>query len=117
MRRYDTKFEDGRFYVESDEGWLVVGETDHLVDLLGETYTLEYDDAQRKVSWLNTDEDGQLSFDVIETLADLTFDEELVSELESHEYESDPNYDYPVRTEVFVDMIRTIWDNKGNIDR
>ncbi|SDR04658.1 hypothetical protein [Natronobacterium texcoconense] len=116
MCRYETKFDDGDFYLETDDGWLEVGAEATLLELLGETYALEYDDRQQAVSWLETDEDGVLTFDVRETLSEQTFTEDFVAQIADCDPDATTDEGVPVRTAVFADMMRSIWDAKGNLE-
>ena len=117
MRRYETRIEDGVLAVETDEGWLTVGEMDDVTSLLGETYEIQYDERERTAAWLQTDEDGTLTFPVAETIADLTFDREFVGLLETTDLDAADEDGVPRRTAFFADMMREIWDSKGNLDR
>lgn len=116
MERFQTRIDDGTLYVEDGEGWIEVGAMDDIVDLIGgETYTLEYDERQRAVSWLDTDDDGRLTFDVRETIDEISFDREFVTNLANTGLEAGPD-DYPKRTTFFAEMMVEIWDSKGNLD-
>lgn len=109
MRRYETTIrDDGTFAVETpDDEWLAVGDFETIVDALGEEYRVEYDEDTRAIPWLAT-EDDVLSIDVRPTLTEISFDEEFVSLLADV-----PEGD---RASVFVDMVRTIWDTRGDLD-
>lgn len=90
MQRYETAVRDGVLYLEAPggadgepaddpEGWLEIGSMDAIVELVGgETYELQYDERQRQAGWLDTDEDGRITFDVRETIRTTTFDDEFV---------------------------------------
>ncbi|RQG88089.1 hypothetical protein EA462_12955 [Natrarchaeobius halalkaliphilus] len=104
-------------YVEGTDDWLVVGELTDVCELVGgETYSIEYGRAGRMADWVETDDQGNFTFDVRETLAEFTFDEEFVTHLEQVELESDDDEAYPYRTEFFADMMTTIWDAKGPLE-
>ncbi len=109
MRRYDTNVRsDGTFAVETpDDEWLPVGAFETIVDALGEEYQIEYDEDTRAIPWLAT-EDDVLTIEVRPTLREISFDEEFVTLLA----------DVPEaeRSAVFVDMVRTIWDTRGDLD-
>ncbi|WP_136689951.1 hypothetical protein [Halorhabdus amylolytica] len=118
MQRYDTKLEDGAFFVEWDEEWLEIGEMAALRDLFGgDTYEIEYDQTQSKAPWLeNALEDQTLSFDVTETLVDMDFDAEFVADVAQEPIEETGPRGYPVRTEVFAEKMIEIWDAQGRQD-
>ena len=116
MRRYETRIDDDRLYVEGPDGWLEVGEMALLYDLFGgREYTIEYDEREQAVPWLRTD-DGRVTFDVRETLEELTFDDEFVDNLEDVSVEATNAQGHPKRTAYFADVMQDIWDSKGNID-
>jgi len=116
MERFQTRIDDGTLYVEGEDGWLEVGAMDDIVDIVGgETYTLEYDERQQAVSWLDTDDEGRITFDVRETIDDISFDREFVTNLANADLEADPG-GYPRRTSFFAEMMIEIWDSKGNLD-
>ncbi|WP_255171520.1 hypothetical protein [Natrononativus amylolyticus] len=115
MRRFDTTFTDGTFYLETPDDWIEVGSEETLLELLGETYTIEYDEQERTVAWLDTD-DGELTFDVRETLEEMSFTEEFVAQIADCELSRTTDDGVPVRTAVFADMMQTIWDSKGNLE-
>ena len=59
MERHDTKLEDETLFIEWDDEWVEIGSLEALLDLFGgETYEIEYDDAQSKdtkiVEWFAT---------------------------------------------------------------
>ena len=116
MQRYETRIEDGVLAIETDDGWLEIGEMDDVVSLLGETYEIEYDEKQRTMAWLRTDEDGKLSFPVAETIEGLSFDREFVGLLADAPLDEQDEDGIPRRTTFFADMMREIWDSKGNLD-
>lgn len=116
MKRYGTEFRGEDLYLETDDGWIEVGSIEDIHDLVGgETYTLEYDERQRTVGWLDTDSDGTITFEVRETLADMSYDEEFVGNVVSVEEGATDEEGYPLRTSVFADLMTTIWDSKGNL--
>jgi len=115
VKRYETDVRDGVLHLEGREGWLEIGPMDDVCDLVGgETYTLEYDRRQRQVSWLDTDEDGRLTFEVRETIRETTFDEEFVDRIADVEPGTTDD-GYPARAAAFADAITTIWDAKGQL--
>jgi len=116
MERFQTRIDDGTLYVEDGGGWIEVGAMDDVVELVGgETYTLEYGERQQAVSWLDTDDQGRITFDVRETIDDLSFDREFVTNLANTGLDPGPD-DYPRRTMFFADMMVEIWDSKGALD-
>lgn len=116
MKRYETRIENGTFSIESPNGWLRIGEMETICDLVGgETYTIEYDDKARTVSWLNTEEDGTVTFDVCETLEEMSYDEDFISPLTNIDRDATDEEGTLLRAAVFTDMMTDIWDSKGNI--
>jgi len=114
VKRYDTEIRDGVLYLESDDGWIEVGPMDQICELVGgETYVLEYDEHQRSVAWLDTNEDGTLTFDVRNTIEQMSYDREFVSNIASID-QDDVDGEYPLRASVFADLMVSIWDSKGN---
>ena len=117
VTRYETKVEDGTYYLESPDGWLEIGPMDALVDLLGgEEYTLEYTQEQASASWLNTDDDATITVDVRETLESMSFTDDVVSNVANCSLDREGEQGYPIRTEVFADLFGTILETKGNVD-
>ena len=118
MHRYDTKLDDGTFYLEWDDDWLEVGPMATIRDLLGgDTFEIEYDDRQAKTPWLANDlEDNTLSFDVTETLLEMDFNEEFVQEIADKPIEKTGPQGHPVRTEAFTTKMREIWESQGRQD-
>lgn len=115
--RYDGVVENGTLYLEGDGTRIEVGPMDAVVDLIGgETYTLEYNDRQSTVAWLSTDEDNTITFNVREELVDWAYTEELVTNVGESPLDQTGESGHPIRTEVFVDMVTSIWDAKGNMD-
>lgn len=109
MRRYETTVRtDGTFAIQGpDDELLDVGEFESIVDTLGEEYSVEYDIDTRAYPWLET-EDDVLTIDVRPTLKEISFNDEFVTLLA----------DVPTnnRESVFIDMLRAIWDARGNLD-
>lgn len=116
MKRYDTRIEDGRISLETDDGWIDVGTTADVVDLVGETYTIEYDDRAATMAWLDTDDEGRMTFDVLDTIESTTHSEEFVRLLRDAPLDADEG-EVPARTELFVDLLTSIWDGKGRPTR
>lgn len=116
MERYDANVRDGTLHLETGDDSIVVGPMDDICELIGvETYTIEYDEDQRKVAWLDTDADGRLSFDVRDTITEMDYNAEFVSEVESIDAEKTDEEGYPLRASVFADLMQTIWDAKGDL--
>ena len=115
MKRYETDVRDGVLFLETDDGWIEIGSLDGICELIGgETYVLEYDEQQRSVSWLDTDEEGKLSFDVRETLTKMSYDQEFVANIESVDADT-MDGEYSMRASVFADLMTAIWEAKGDL--
>jgi hypothetical protein len=116
MERYETRIENGTFSIEGQSGWLQIGEMETICDLVGgETYTIEYDDKAQTVGWLDTAADGTITFDVCETLAEMSYDEEFVGNLANIDRDATDEEGNLLRAAVFADMMTEIWDSKGNL--
>ncbi|WP_273837370.1 hypothetical protein [Halococcus sp. PRR34] len=117
MDRYETRFEGETYVIESDDGWFDVGDIDDIYDLIGgKTYTIEYDNQTQTAAWLRTDADGRITFDVHDTLADMTFEQSFVENVRQAPIEEKDDNGYPLRTTLFADLMTEIWDSKGNLD-
>lgn len=114
MERHDTRIENGTLFVEVDDEDLEIGEMDAICELLGETYTVQYGEDQRKMAWLDTDEDGTLTFDVRETLDDLDYNDAFVEKMAAEPIDRTSADGHPVRTEAFADLMSDLWDSKGD---
>lgn len=109
--------DEGTNATDADDRWLEIGPMDAIVDLVGgETYELQYDRRQKQVGWLDTDEDGTLSFDVRETVRTTTFDDEFVRNVAGVPADGTTEDGQPQRAAVFADLLTTIWDSKGNLE-
>lgn len=118
MKRYETDVQDDVLYIETDDDWLEIGSMADIRRLVGgATYTLEYDERQRAVGWLDTDSDGTLSFEVGETVAGMDFEREFVATLEAIDRDETDVKGVPRRAAVFADLMTSIWDAKGSLDR
>ncbi|WP_435102913.1 hypothetical protein [Halarchaeum sp. P4] len=116
VTRYQTKIEDETFAVETDDGWLEVGDVEDIIDLFGgETYVLEYSDKQASVAWLDTDEDNTITVDVRETMETMSYTDDFVSKLASTPLDEETDEGYPKRTDLYVALMREILDSKGNV--
>jgi hypothetical protein len=116
MDRYGTRIDDGTLYIDADEAALEIGSMDDVCDVLGDTYTLHYDDEAQAAGWLQTDDDGTITFDVRETIADMDFDETFVEKMAAEPFDRTTPEGYPVRTKAFADLMAEIWDSKGNVE-
>lgn len=114
--RYDATIEDGTLFLEGEHERLEIGPMSAILELVGgETYTLEYEPRQSTVSWLSTDEDDTITFDVRDALIDWAYTEEFVANVRESPLERTDENGYPIRTAVFVDMVTAIWNSKGNV--
>lgn len=112
MARYTPECEDDTLFLSSDNDRLEIGTIDDIVDAVGgETYTIEYDEKQRKQSWLDI-EDGVLEIDVRETVTSLAHTEETVSKLREYDMETD-RYGLPTRTVEFTNEFVDILEQQG----
>lgn len=116
MERFDARVDGDTYYVDSPEGELAVGAMSDIVELLGETYTIEYDEEQQIAGWLQTEEGGTISFDVRETLAGMDYDETMVRKIAGWRLDVETPEGYPRRTAEFADLMAEIWDSKGTIE-
>ncbi|WP_435345918.1 hypothetical protein [Haloarchaeobius sp. HRN-SO-5] len=113
MRRYEPECVDGTLWLVSDADRVEVGTVDDVVDAVGgETYTIEYDEAQRKQPWLDT-EDGELTVDVRESVTTMSHTGEFVSALRDVDMGTD-RYGLPTRTVEFADRFVDILDAQGD---
>ncbi|UTF52483.1 hypothetical protein [Natronosalvus rutilus] len=113
MERYETRVEGGTVYFETDEGDLEIGDLNTIVDVIGnETYTITYDEKQRTQAWLETDEDGAVTFDVRETIVDLDHRREFVEKMRSID-RSEEKYGLPERAVEFAEEIVSIFEQQG----
>jgi hypothetical protein len=117
MKRYDTIIRDDVLYLEGEDSWFEIGSINDICSLVGgETYTIEYDERQRTVGWLDTDSDGTLSFDVREIIAEMDYNDDFVATLETIDSNKTDEEGYPLRASVFADLMIEIWNSKGNLD-
>lgn len=117
MQRYETRIDDGTLYIEAGEDDLEIGSMDDICELLGgETYTLEYDEEAQTVGWLQTDDDGTITFDIRETIDDMDYDETFVTKIRREPLDRTTPDGYRVRTAEFADLMANIWDSKGNFE-
>lgn len=116
MERYGTTIRDGTVYVESSENSVEVGTLADIFDIVGgEEYVIEYDDTEvAYYDWLDTDSDGEMRFDVRETVEDMTYPAQFVEELAERPMAVRDGY--PERTAYFAELLVEIWDSKGNLE-
>jgi|GEM_PF-1093122 hypothetical protein len=115
MDRRATRIEDDVVELETESGWLYVGTTDDVVALAGgPTYELQYDEPDR-YSWLDTDDDGVLRFDVLETVESMTHPPEFVETVADVPLDEPDAEEYPKRTAVFMDVLTEAWGRKGGV--
>lgn len=117
MKRYDTRINDGTLYIEDDEDDLEIGTMDDICEILGgESYTIEYNEEAQAAGWLQTDEDGTITFDIPETIDELDYDKTFVQKMVAQPIDQMTPEGYPLRTVEFADLMAEIWDSKGNIE-
>jgi hypothetical protein len=111
MERYETRIEDGQLYL----GELEVGPMADVLDIVGETYVLEYDEKAQAMGWMDTD-DGRLELDTRESILDMSFDARFCQRIEREPLDGTTPEGYPVRTSAFADLLTDVWDAKGSIE-
>ena len=112
MIRYEPETENETLFLRGGDDRLEVGRVDDVVDAVGgETYTIEYDERQRRQPWLETDE-GVLEVDVREAATTLGHTAEAVSELREYDMETD-RYGLPTRTVEFANRLVDILERQG----
>jgi DNA-dependent RNA polymerase auxiliary subunit epsilon len=117
MQRYDTRIDDGTLYIEVGEEDMEMGSMDDVCEILGgETYTLEYDEKAQAAGWLQTEDDGTITFDVRETIDDVDYNETFVEKMAEEPLDRETPDGYPVRTAAFADLMAEIWDSKGSYE-
>lgn len=115
MGRFQTRIDDGTLAIEIPDGWLTIGDMETIIDIVGgETYTIEYTDAEASVPWLDVEDDGRLTIDVRDTLDNYSFDREFVLNIANTPLDKTNSDGNPVRTAFFVDLVTTIWESKGS---
>lgn len=115
MERHEAHVEDDVLYLETEGEPMEIGPVDDLVDLLGgPEYVLEYDEKQRKVSWLQTDDEGKIRLDTRSEMIDFPYPPDMVEALANTPLESIEGEDYTKRASLFADLLSNIWDSKGN---
>jgi len=117
MERYATRIDDDTLFIEVGDENLEVGALSDICEIVGgETYTLEYDEKAQATSWISTDDDGTITFDVRETLTDMDYNKTIVEKVAEEPLDVDDDDGYPVRTAKFAQLMQEIWDSKGAID-
>ncbi|EMA59670.1 hypothetical protein [Halorubrum lipolyticum] len=115
MSRYTPDTVDGTLFLVGADDRVEIGAVDDVVAAVGgETYTIEYDQRQRKQPWLRTDE-GELEIDVREAVTTLSHGGETVSEIRASDLETD-RYGLPTRTVEFADTVVEILERQGSRD-
>jgi hypothetical protein len=117
MERHPTRIEDGRLYVETEDGDLRVGSMEDVLSITdGETYTITYEeDYARVTDWLDLNEDGEMTFEVRETIASMSYPGQFVGQLEERSVDAGDE-EIPERTRYFAETMIRIWEAKGNLD-
>jgi hypothetical protein len=111
MKRYEPEIVDGVLFLVAGDDRVEVGTVDDIVAAVGgDTYTIEYDEAQRTQPWLETD-DGTLDIDVRETVLTLPHTAEMVSELRECDMET-ARYGIPTRTVEFANRLVDILERR-----
>lgn len=111
MDRPKAKFDDGVCYVECSDTRLEVGEATVIVDQIGgETFTVEYDENAAQSPWLATDPDGTLTFEVLDSIDGMGFEESFVDHLRNTPLSEVDEDGVPHRTAFFSDMVTRMWD-------
>lgn len=113
MRRYESKIEAGRVYVETDDEWLEIGSMADIQDLLGgETYSVEYSEKAELAAWLDLENDHSMQFDVRETIIELEYPQEVIAEFAGASTEPTAEQDVPERTRSFAELLMAILEGE-----
>lgn len=117
MERYATRIEDETLFIEVGDRDLEIGSLTDICEIVGgETYTIEYDTKAQATSWISTDDDGTLTFDVRETVTEMEYNETIVEKVADQPIDVTDEDGYPVRTVRFAELMQEIWDSKGAVD-
>lgn len=117
MERHATRIDGDTLFIEVGDQDLEIGELTDICEIVGgETYTLEYDEKAQATSWISTDDDGTITFDVRETLADMDYNNTIVEKIADQPIDVTDEDGYPIRTATFAELMQEIWDSKGAID-
>lgn len=112
MATYEVEDRNGTLWAVSGDGELEIGELDDVVAAVGgETYTITYDEAQRKHPWLETD-DGELEISVRDAVSSFRFDDETLAQFGDVSMDT-TKYGLPERTVEFAEAVIGIWDRQG----
>ncbi|MFB6296175.1 MAG: hypothetical protein ABEH66_04950 [Halobacteriales archaeon] len=117
MERHETRIEDGRLYVETGDGDLDLGSMEDVLSITGgETYTITYEeDYARVTDWLDLDEAGEMTIDVRDTLATMSYPRDFVGQLAERSMDAEEG-GVPERTRYFTETMIHVWEEKGNLD-
>ena len=111
MERYTATIDDEICYVEGPDCRLEIGPITAIVDRIGEeTYSVQYDYKAAQYPWLDTDEDGTLTFEVRDAIEGMGFDEAFVDQLRSTPQSELNEEGVPHRLAFFADMVTQMWD-------
>lgn len=114
--RYEGRIEDGTLVLAGEYERLEVGSMETILELIGETYTVEYGPRERAAAWVDADADGTITFDVREAVTDWAYTETFVANVRDCPLEVTDDRGYPLRTAVFAELVTTIWDEKGHLE-
>ena len=117
MERHPTRIEDGRLYVETEDGDLEVGSMEDVLSITdGDSYTITYEeDYARITDWLDLNDDGEMTIEVRDTLATMSYPGRFVGQLEERSMDAGAE-EIPERTRYFTETMIQIWEAKGNLD-
>ncbi|WP_254280771.1 hypothetical protein [Haloarcula marina] len=117
MERHETRIDDDTLYIEVGNDDLEVGSLADICEIVGgETYTLEYDKKAQATSWIDTDDDGTITFNVRDTLAEMDYNDMIIEKIADQPIDATNPDGYPIRTAKFAELMKEIWDSKGAID-
>jgi DNA-dependent RNA polymerase auxiliary subunit epsilon len=117
MERHETRIDDETLFIEVGQESLEIGAISDICAIVGgDTYSIEYDERQQATAWLSTDEDGTITFDVRDTLAEMDYNDAFVEKIEDQPLDETTEDGHPVRTEKFAELMQAIWDSKGTIE-
>jgi len=103
--------------VETEDGDLRVGSMEDVLSVTdGETYTITYEeDYARVTDWLDLDEAGEMTIDVRDTLATMSYPGDFVAKLADRSMDAGEE-GIPERTRYFTETMIHVWEEKGNLD-
>jgi len=117
MERYETRIDGDTLFIEVGDRDLKIGSLTDICEIVGgEHYTIEYDEKAQATSWISTDDDGTITFDVRETIADMDYNDTIVEKIADQPIDATDEDGYPIRTARFAELMQEIWDSKGAID-